>query len=109
MISDYYETANYANKTLVSDGMGGFVPSYSLGVEFPALIQRAGTAEQAVATQKGLSEAFIVFCPANINLNYNDTIVFKNKYYRLTSEELDPPKTATFSDHQYKAISIEVV
>lgn len=89
--------------------MGGLVATYTIGAEFPAMIARANATEQPMATQLGSFEVFTVFCPANIDLNRNDIITAKGKYYRLTDEELDPPKNASFSDHQYKAVSIEVV
>lgn len=79
------------DKATVSDGMGGFRPTWTEGASFDAVIRKDSTPEEIVAQQQGAAETFTVIVDRSVPLEYHD--VFKRlrdgAIFRLTSNTKD--------------------
>lgn len=79
------------DKTTVSDGLGGFQPTWVEGAHFYAIIRKDSAPEQIVAQQQGVNEMFTVIVEKSVPLEYHD--VFKRisdgSIFRLTSNTKD--------------------
>lgn len=79
------------DKSTAADGMGGFIPTWSEGAQFYAVIRKDRSPEEVVAQQQGAAETFTVIVDKSVSLDYHD--VFKRKsdgaVFRMTSETRD--------------------
>ena len=79
------------DKTTVSDGMGGFTPTWTEGAAFTAVIRKDATPEEIVAQQQGAAETFTVIVDKSVPLEYHDVFkrVTDGAIFRLTSNTKD--------------------
>lgn len=79
------------DKSTAADGMGGFVPIWTEGAQFYAVIRKDNAPEEIVAQQQGAAETFTVIVDKSVPLEYHD--VFKRltdgAVFRLTSNTKD--------------------
>ena len=87
MMEDYV----MLDKSTVSDGMGGFVPTWVTGATFKAYVRKESTPEIIVAEQQGVKEMFTVIVPKAVPLEYHDVFqrVSDDAVFRVTSNTLD--------------------
>lgn len=79
------------DKSTVSDGMGGFVPTWVEGATFKAFVRKESAPEITVAEQQGVKEVFTVVVPKGVPLEYHDVFrrLSDNAVFRLTSNVAD--------------------
>lgn len=79
------------DKSTVSDGMGGFVPTWVAGASFMAFVRKESAPEITVAEQQGAKEMFTVVVPKGVPLEYHDVFrrVSDDEVFRVTSNTLD--------------------
>lgn len=76
------------NRSTVRDEYGGFKYDWKPGVTFKAAVEKSSTAEQMLAEQKNVSEAYTVVTERNMVLTYHDVFVRQsdNAIFRITSK-----------------------
>lgn len=79
------------DKTTVSDGLGGFRPTWVEGAAFDAVIRKDSAPEVRVAEQQGVNEMFTVIVDRSVPLEYHDVFkrVSDGAIFRMTSNTKD--------------------
>lgn len=101
LLTEQMEQCVIYNKTLVSDGYGGYTTIYAEGVSFEAAVVLDSSIEARIADAQGVKGVYTVTTGKEINLQYHD--VFKRlsdgKIFRVTSDGDDnkTPKSATLN------------
>ena len=101
------EDCQMIDKTTVSDGMGGFIPTWVDGAPFTAAIIKDNSMEARRAEKEGVTELYTVTTQKGLTLEYHD--VFKRlsdgQVFRVTSNQKDSetPKAASFEFGQVSA------
>ena len=108
MLIDAFKTAcKYMTKTKASDGIGGYVNTWTEGASFNAAIVKNSTIEAKIAEKQGVTEVYTVTVDSNVSLDYHDVFkrVSDGAIFRVTSNDIDskPPSVATFSFNQVSA------
>lgn len=107
LLDDAMEKCVYLTKTKVSDGYGGYIDTYTDGVEFRAAIAFDTSIEARVGEKQGVTSLYTVTTSRGMSLEYND--VFRRlrdgKVFRVTSDGDDKytPKSATLDMRQVTA------
>lgn len=85
------EDCQILNHIRVDTAMGGYKDTWEPGVTFKAAIAKDDSAEQKVAEQQGLAEAFTVVVNQSFSLDYHDVFqrLSDNAIFRVTSRTLD--------------------
>lgn len=79
------------DKSTVSDGMGGFVPSWVQGAAFKAFVRKETAPEITIADKQSAKETFTVVVHKGVPLEYHDVFqrVSDGAVFRLTSNVAD--------------------
>lgn len=108
MLIDAFKTpCVMMERRTVSDGEGGFVPSWAEGARFYAAIVRNNTAEVRIAEQEGFTNVYTVTTLPTAKLEFHD--VFKRlsdgQVFRVTSngDDVQTPSIASFEFQQVSA------
>jgi hypothetical protein len=101
------ETCVMLDRSTVSDGLGGFVHSWTEGAEFQAAVVKDNTLAARVAEKQGVTEVYTVTVDKGIQLQYHDVFrrVEDGAVFRVTSNVTDSetPSVATFQIGQVTA------
>lgn len=107
LLSDSMESCVMLNKTVQKDGYGGYVTTWTEGVEFDAAIIFDTSIQARAAEVQGVTSRYTVTTKRELTLEYHD--VFRRngdgKIFRVTSDGDDKytPKTATLDMRQVTA------
>lgn len=86
-------------KSLVPDGIGGQVKTWTQGAVFTANISKVSTSEQVVAEARDGKAIYKVTTPKNIVLDYHDVLkrLSDGKTFRVTSDgdDMATPDSST--------------
>lgn len=97
LLTDAMEKCVILNKTITSDGYGGFITSWSDGAEFECAVVLDTSMQARIAEQSGVKSLYTVTTPRNIILQYHD--VFRRtrdqKVFRVTSDGDDKATPAS--------------
>lgn len=99
LLSDAMEKCIFLTKTKAADGYGGYVDTYSDGVEFQAAITFDTSIEARVGEKQGVTSRYTVTTGRAMSLEYHDVFrrVRDGKIFRVTSDGDDkftPASTA---------------
>ncbi len=95
------------NKSIVNDGYGGYITTWTDGAGFKAAIVLNNSMEARIAEQQGVTALYTVTTSRVLNLQYHD--VFRRtsdgKIFRVTSDGDDKktPQSATLDMRQVSA------
>jgi hypothetical protein len=95
------------NRTVVSDGMGGWATVWTDGAEFDCLLENHSSIEARQAQQSGVTSLFTGTVDNQLPIEFND--VFKRlsdgETFRVTSNPSDQttPAIATFQAKSFSA------
>lgn len=107
LLTDALETCVFLNKTIQSDGYGGYITSWTDGASFQAAIVFDTSIEARTAEAQGVSSRYTVTTPRSITLEYHDVFrrVRDKKIFRVTSDGDDKytPQSATMDMRQVTA------
>lgn len=107
LIDAMSESCTMIDKSTVSDGLGGFVKTWTDGATFTAAIVKDTTMAARVAEKDGVTEVYTVTVPRGVTLDLHD--VFRRNsdgaIFRVTSNIHDShtPKVASFQFGQVTA------
>ena len=107
LLDDAMDKCVYLNKTKTSDGYGGYIDSYTAGVEFQAAIVFDTSIEARVGEKQGVTSLYTVTTGRGMTLEYHD--VFRRtkdgKVFRVTSDGDDKytPSSASLDMRQVTA------
>lgn len=108
LIEDFTEPCIMLEKTRISDGEGGFVTTWSEGVNFDAAITFDNSMSARVAEKEGVTSLYTVTTGRNAVLMFHD--VFKRlsdgKVFRVTSDG-DDKQTPERASFQFAQVSAE--
>lgn len=95
------------DKRTVSDGLGGYISTYTEGAEFDAAITLDTSMQARTAEKQGVTALYTVTTSKAMNLQYHDIFKRKsdNKIFRVTSDGDDKhtPPSATLDMRQVSA------
>ena len=95
------------DKRTASDGLGGYISTYTEGAEFDAAITLDTSMQARTAEKQGLTALYTVTTSKAMNLQYHDIFKRKsdNKIFRVTSDGDDKhaPPSATLDMRQVSA------
>lgn len=88
LLSDAMEACVLLNKQTTADGYGGYITTYTDGVEFKAAISFDTSIEARVAEKQGVTSRYSVLYPKELNLEYHDVFrrVRDGKLFRATED-----------------------
>lgn len=99
LLSEAMETCTMLNKSIVADGYGGYITTWSEGAEFKCAIVLDTSIEARTAEKMGVTALYTVTTPKALNLQYHD--VFRRlkdgKIFRVTSDGDDKATPASAS------------
>lgn len=107
LLQDAMESCTILNKTVQKDGYGGYVTTWTEGVEFDAAIVFDTSIQARAAEVQGVTSRYTVTTKRELTLEYHD--VFRRngdgKIFRVTSDGDDKftPKSATLDMRQVTA------
>lgn len=107
LLMDAMESCTILNKTVQKDGYGGYVMTWTEGVEFDAAIVFDTSIQARVAEAQGVSSRYTVTTSKAMHLEYHD--VFRRngdgKIFRVTSDGDDKfsPQSSTLNMRQVQA------
>lgn len=107
LLSDAMESCTMLTKTIVNDGYGGYVTTWTEGAEFDAAIVYDTSIQARQAEAAGVKSLYTVTTGRNLHLEFHD--VFRRnvdgKIFRVTSDGDDKytPKTTTLDMRQATA------
>lgn len=88
LLNDFMENCVMLNKSIVSDGYGGYTTTYTEGAEFNAAITFDTSMQARTAEKQGVTSFYTVTTSKALTLEYHD--IFKrlsdNKIFRVTSD-----------------------
>ena len=107
LLSDAMETCQMLDKTKAPDGYGGYIDTWSDGVEFDAAITFDTSIQARIADQQGVKSLYTVTTGRNITLEHHEVFrrVRDGKIFRVTSDGDDKytPKSASLNMRQVTA------
>ena len=101
LLTDAMEECVLLDKTTTSDGMGGYIRTWTDGAKFKAAVTFDSSMEARVADKQGVTSLYTVTTTKAITLEYHD--VFRResdkKVFRVTSDGDDKytPESATLN------------
>ena len=104
LLQDAMESCTMLSKTVQKDGYGGYVTTWTEGVEFDAAIVFDTSIQARAAEAQGVTSRYTVTTKRELTLEYHD--VFRRngdgKIFRVTSDGDDKytPKSATLDMRQ---------
>ncbi len=107
LLTEAMENCIFLNKTKAPDGYGGYIDTYTEGVEFQAAIVFDTSIEARVGEKQGVTSLYTVTTSRGMTLEYHD--VFKRlrdgKIFRVTSDGDDKftPASASLDMRQCTA------
>lgn len=107
LLSERMENCVMLNKSKVNDGQGGYINTWTEGVEFQAAIVFNNSLEAKTAEKQGVTSLYTVTTSKAMVLEYHE--VFKrlsdNKIFRVTSDGDDEytPQSAMLDMRQVSA------
>lgn len=107
LLSEAMEKCVFQTKSIVSDGYGGYITTWSDGAEFKAAITFDTSMEARTADKQGVTSLYTVTTSKALTLEYHD--VFKRvrdgKIFRVTSDGDDKftPASASLNMRQVTA------
>lgn len=112
LLDDFARTCVIMEKTRQPDGEGGYITTWSEGVEFVNHQARDTSMEARIAEKQGVSSVYSALVDQALPIEYGD--YFKEKdtgaVYRVTSrpEEKQAPKSASFALKYFTAERTEL-
>lgn len=112
LLSDAMEKCTILNKTRIDDGDGGFITTYTDGVEFSGALVKDTSTQMTIAMAQGVKAAYTVTTARNVVLDFHD--VFRRekdkKIFRVTSDGIDKntPMSASLDMRQVTAEEWEI-
>lgn len=107
LLFDSFEPCVLLDKKTVSDGRGGFIQTWTDGVEFGAAFDFDTTTEARIGGAQGATDRYKVYTDEAMNLQYHDVFrrLSNGKTYRATqdSEDKKTPPSASFHVRQVSA------
>lgn len=99
LLSEYMETCRMLNKSVVSDGYGGYITTWTEGAEFDAAIVFDTSIQARQAEAMGVKSRYTVTTGKNMHLEYHDVFRRENdsKIFRVTSDGDDKYTPASSS------------
>lgn len=99
LLSESFEPFLMLEKSTQDDGYGGYITTWTEGVEFPASASFETSIAARVAAVQGVTNLYTIITSRAINLQYHDVCkrVSDNKIFRITSDGDDkktPPSAA---------------
>jgi len=107
LLTESFESCVMLNKTVVSDGYGGYTTTWAEGVDFEAAIIFDTSIQARQAEANGVSSLYTVTTKKSMTLEYHD--VFRRerdkKIFRVTSDGDDKytPNSASIDMRQVTA------
>lgn len=107
LLSEAMEKCTIINKSIVSDGYGGYVTTWTDGAEFDGAIVLNSSMEARIGEQQGVTALYTVTTSRALNLQYHD--VFRResdgKIFRVKSDgdDLKTPMSAGLDMRQVSA------
>lgn len=91
LLTQMMEDCKILNHVRTDDDYGGYSETWEEGATFKAAIAKNMSAEQLVAEQQGVAEAFTVVVDQTFTLDYHDAFkrVSDNAIFRVTSRTTD--------------------
>lgn len=111
LLTQMMEDCVLYNRSTVPDGYGGYKYDWTPGVTFMAAVEKSSTAEQMLAEQKGVSEAFTVVTERSMSLDYHDVFVRKSDdaIFRITSKPQQAHPASTVKIAKLTAEQLEAM
>lgn len=107
LLSEAMESCAMLTKTVVNDGYGGYVTTWTESVKFEAAIVFDTSIQARVAEAQGVSSLYTVTTKKNLHLEYHDVFRRNNdgKIFRVTSDGDDKytPASASLNMRQVTA------
>lgn len=107
LLSEAMEKCIYLNKTKMPDGYGGYIDTYTDGVQFDAAISFDTSIEARVGEKQGVTSLYTVTTSRGMTLEYHDVFrrVRDGKIFRVTSDGDDKytPASAALDMRQVSA------
>lgn len=104
-LEDFYEKLTFVEKRTIEDGLGSFEEAYVDGATFMGSVNTDNSIEVRVAQQQGVKSIYTITTNKKTTLKFNDVVRKDNKYYRVTSEEIESPAIADIDIRQVTAES----
>ena len=101
------ENCTMLDRNTVSDGLGGFIETYTDGAQFLAAVGKDSTIQGRIAEKQGVTEIYTITTYKSVRLHFHD--VFRREkdgqIFRVTSnvEDNETPAVATFDMAQVSA------
>lgn len=105
LIDSFKSTCVLLEKSRESDGEGGWIPTWTDGLEFEAAITDKDSTLSRIAEQQGVTSLYTVTTDKNVSLDFHDAFRRKSdgKGFRITKVLEPSPDVATFEFNQYQA------
>ena len=107
LLSEAMENCEMLNKTVVSDGYGGYTTAWTKGAEFTAAIVFDTSIQARQAEASGVTSMYTVTTSKKMHLEYHDVFrrVSDKKIFRVTSDGDDKytPASASLDMRQVTA------
>ena len=113
LLDDAMETCVFLNKTKGLDGYGGYVNTWTEGVEFKAAIVFDTSVLSRVGEKQGVTSRYTITTHRTLNLQFNDYFkrVRDGKFFHVTSDGDDryTPQSAGLDMRQVEAEEINTL
>lgn len=107
LLSEAMEKCIFQTKSIVADGYGGYITTFSDGAEFKAAITFDTSMEARTADKQGVTSLYTVTTNKALTLEYHDVFrrVRDGKLFRVTSDGDDKftPASASLNMRQVTA------
>lgn len=109
MIEEGMEPVIMMNKTRVEDGEGGYVTTWTDGIEFQAAITFDSSMQARIGGKLGATSLYTITTAKNAKLDFHDVIrrLSDGKVFRITSDGDDRQTPARAQFGQYLQVSAE--
>ncbi len=101
LLDNAFEPFKFMTKERAPDGVGGFVPTWTEGAEFPAVSRLDNSTVARIAQAQGVTAVYTIITRKNITLEFHDVVkrVRDGKIFRVTSDGDDKrtPETASLN------------
>lgn len=108
LLTESFENCVLYDRKTVSDGVGGYVSSFTEGAEFTAAISLDTSMQARTAAKQGVTALYTVTTRKAMNLQYHDVFkrVSDGKIFRVTSDG-DDKKTPRSAGLNMRCVSAE--
>lgn len=110
LIDAFKEDCVLYEKTRVSDGEGGWVPTWTETLHFQAAIVLDSSINARLAEAEGVTGVYTVTTDRNVEMDFHDAFkrLSDGQVFRVTKVNDSTPKVATFQFNQYQAEAWEL-